>query len=574
MVPLLIPLIILGTLSIALTQGYIKNNIEESNIKMLNQTKENIDLVFNEIDSLSLTFETNPFLVVKSKSLLRSCLYDYDYELTLETINNMISAPVNAKQYIQSLYIYYENDKHNLFASNQGLVSLNSILDKSWYDSFITNSGKENTWIESRSTRQFEFEKEMTSLITLYRDLTSSGSQHADGVIVMNIKKDYLDSLLKGLISYPDHSLVMLDEKSTVISEIKNSSGFNETDIKKMNSNSSSFFEFRSSKGSYMVSQIESERYHLKYLSIIPKSSFYKIPIQLVYITCLFVLISLILGLAITYYITKRNYNRIENIISAFESAENGAPLPELPSRIKDEYGFILQNIIKTFIQHSYLKVQLSEKKYRLKTAEILALQSQINPHFLFNTLKTIYWMSFGLTEDQNEVSKMIENLSGILHYSLGSSDKTVSLEEEIQNTQSYIEIQKIRYKDKFSVIWQYNENIIQNKVIKLLFQPFIENCIYHGIKEKEGMSCIKIKIYQDEVNIRISIIDNGLGMEHYQLLNIREKFNEENDNNDHIGILNTYKRLKLMYGDECNIIIRSKLHFGTSVFILIPISK
>jgi two-component system sensor histidine kinase YesM len=276
----------------------------------------------------------------------------------------------------------------------------------------------------------------------------------------------------------------------------------------------------------------------------------------------------------LTFFLTKRNYNNLLSIITTFESAENGEPLPALPSRVNDEYSFILQNVIKTFIEQSYLKVQLSEKKYRLKTMEFVALQSQINPHFLFNTLKTIFWKSISLTGDQNEVSNMIEHLSDILHYSLGNYEKTVTLAEEIKSVQSYIEIQKVRYKDKFRVIWQYDDALTKYSVLKLLLQPLIENCIYHGIKEKEGFSYIKIKMALVKSNILITIIDNGLGIKPDTLSEIRKKLSEDGEYTEHIGLSNTNKRLKLTYGDEYGIVIRSKYGLGTVIYITIPVSE
>ncbi len=570
-VPLLIPLITLGSFSISLTQDYIRDDIDKNNIKMLNQTKETVELIFNELDSLSINFELNPSVVIKVKEQLERKQNDYESINTMDFIMDLMNPPVNSKPYIQSIYIYYKNNNQGFFVSNQGIENLSSFVDSSWHNSFISNTSAANTWIETRDTKLFHFESEKTKLITLYKKLYSPGSIKADGVIVMNIRREYVENMLKDLVSYNEQTILIVDAENKVISATGSNPDISEADIKKINANPLSFFGYKSDKGSMMVSQIKSDRYPLKYVSIIPRSSLYKVPTQLIYMTGLLLLISFLLGLAITYSITRKNYNHLRIIISTLESAEKGDPLPNLPSRIKDEYGFILQNIIKTFIEQSYLKIQLSEKKYRLKAIEMMALQSQMNPHFLFNTLKTLYWKTIGLTGDQNEASKMIEHLSGIMHYSLGSSDKTVSLEEEIQNTQSYIEIQKVRYKDKFGVTWQYNDSIVKQKVLKLLFQPFIENAIYHGIKEKEGSSYIKIKISLVNSLLKIAIIDNGLGMEKEQLEKIRAKLSEDGEYSEHIGLFNTNKRLILMYGDQYGIKIRSKLRLGTVVYIDIP---
>ncbi|MDK2800407.1 MAG: two-component system, sensor histidine kinase YesM [Clostridiales bacterium] len=217
--------------------------------------------------------------------------------------------------------------------------------------------------------------------------------------------------------------------------------------------------------------------------------------------------------------------------------------------------------------------MQLSERKYKLQTMELLALQSQMNPHFLFNTLQTIYWKVCSFTGKSNEVNRMIENLSDILRYSLETGEMNVTLEEEIKNTISYIEIQKIRYKDKFDVIWEYDDDIKQLKVVKLLLQPLVENSIYHGIKEKEGKSYIKIKINHSNHWIKIVVIDNGLGITPEKLIKLQEKLNQDQDYSEHIGLFNTNKRLMLTYyGNQFRIKIRSKMGWGTAVYIYIPI--
>ncbi|NLM09779.1 MAG: histidine kinase [Clostridiaceae bacterium] len=569
MIPLLIPLITLGTFSITLTQTMIREDIDANNIKILNQTKETIELIFNELDSLSINFDLNPSVIIKVKNQLEGRLKDYEVIKNLDDIMNLINPPVNSKPYIQSLYIYYKNKNKSFYVSNLGIENLHSFIDKTWYDSFIESEA--DAWIEAREIRLFSFEKDTVSLISLYDKLYSPGSRKADGVIVMNVKKDYIEDILNEAISYPDHTFLIIDNDNNIIAGTRNKSVIEELDIEKINSNPLDYFEYKSGSKTFVVSIIESGRYPLKYVSVIPKKFLYKVPTQLLFLTGFLVMISFLLGLAITYYNTKRNYTRLNNIISAFESAEKGEPLPALPSYIKDEYGYILQNVVKTFIEQSYLKVQLSEKKYQLKAAEMMALQAQMNPHFLFNTLKTLFWKSLALTEGQNEVSKMIEHLSELLHYSLSGSEDLVSLSDEIKNTQSYIEIQKIRYKDKFGVIWQYDENITSYKVIKLLFQPFIENSIYHGIKEKVSFCFIKIKIRLDKEIIKIAIIDNGLGIEPSALKSIRERLKEKGDYSEHIGLFNTNRRLKLMYGNEYGIKIRSKYGLGTVVYVDIP---
>lgn len=131
-----------------------------------------------------------------------------------------------------------------------------------------------------------------------------------------------------------------------------------------------------------------------------------------------------------------------------------------------------------------------------------------------------------------------------------------------------------IRYADKFDVIWVYKENVKPISTIKLLIQPLVENCIYHGINNKEGKSKIKIKISSDDDLLTLVIIDNGIGINSENLKVIKDKLDLDGEHSNHIGLFNTNKRLKLTYGNNFVLHINSKLGLGTVIYIRIPISS
>ena len=219
--------------------------------------------------------------------------------------------------------------------------------------------------------------------------------------------------------------------------------------------------------------------------------------------------------------------------------------------------------------------MQLSERKYRMKVLELLALQSQINPHFLYNTLHTISWKSIAITKKPNEISGMIDNLSTILKYVLSNSNEMVTLDEEIYYTMCYVNIQSVRYRNRFRVKWTYDDdNLAEIMIMKLIFQPLIENSIYHGIKEKEGEGVISVRLVRDGSFLKIWLIDNGLGMTRERLDEIREMLKPEKDTikSDHIGLYNVNKRLLLTYGDSYRIRIKSAYGRGTAIFIKFPL--
>ncbi|TCL70020.1 two-component system sensor histidine kinase YesM [Hydrogenispora ethanolica] len=576
LVPLLIPLLLLGAFSIIITRHYVQDEINQNNFNLLQQTKKNLDLIFDELDSLNLSLGMNPEILVALKRIFdasdsKVSLEDYH---SLQTIANFIGAPANARPYIHSIYVYFDNRQRKMLTTIDGLTSVDRFFDRTWYQSYLRNqSNGLNFWSEARQVREYPFKKNPTEVWTIYRKVYStSGSKKSIGVIVLNIYTDYLRQSFETVEIPPSQVFLIVDEDDRVVFSNKPVDSLEREWVDRCVAKRDSS-PLRFGGVSYAVSQIDSEKYRLRYISVIPHKVLYKVPTELQSLTALLLAVSFGLGLLLTYYLTKKNHHQVQEIIAIIDAVRNGRPFPRFPSTIKDEYSYITHNILKTFIEQNYLKIQLSERKYRLQFMELLALQAQINPHFLFNTLETLKWKIFQFTGKPNEATEMLEDLAEILHYSLESPGRKVTIEEEIHNTQNYLEIQKIRYRNKFDIIWEYDEDVKTLPIIRLLFQPLLENSIYHGIKEKPGPSLIKIKIRRQGAFLRIAVIDNGLGMTGEKLRQIRWNLDSAKYDGPSIGLYNTNKRLLLTYGPASAIRIRSKFHGGTAIDFRVPLA-
>lgn len=572
--PLLIPLLILGSLSVFITQQYVKNEINKNNINLLNQMAQNIEMIFNELDALIISFNHDYSVVTKLRQIFeqRSESFNNDNIVALEMVSSMLKAPANSKPYIRSIYVYYENDDYYFISTKDGLTRFENCIDTSWYNSFIGEKTNKTTWIEIRNIKENSFQVDPFRVVTIYTKLFSSISRKPTGVVVLNIRTDYVENTLKKLVTYPEQEILVIDENnqilfSNILPDIKLSEN-----LAKISNNKSNFFSAIINGKPCIVSKLNSSRLGLKYISIIPQKAHYNIHNQLIILTSCLLIISFVLGLMFTYYLTQKNYKQVSNIISIINCAEKGEALPSLPDRVTNEYSYIIYNILKTFIEQSYLKVQLSKEQYRIQAMQLMALQSQINPHFLYNTLHTIYWEAFSFIRRENKLTSMVSNLSSILKYSLEDPFQTVQLRDEVDNTLAYIKIQQLRYIDRFEVIWSYDESYMDLFVIKLLLQPLIENCIYHGFKENKGKSHIKVKINKKDSYLKISVTDNGLGISKEKLEVIRANMKTDCEYPNHIGLFNTNKRLKIIYGENYGLKIRSKLNLGTTVYLNIPI--
>jgi two-component system sensor histidine kinase YesM len=300
------------------------------------------------------------------------------------------------------------------------------------------------------------------------------------------------------------------------------------------------------------------------------------VPNDLTKLTFFLLIVCFIAGTLLAYLFTRNNYRNIKSILNIIHSAKYGTELSTIEEKPHNVYNYIIQNVLKTFVEHNYLTVQLSERKYRNEVLELKALQAQINPHFLFNTLQTIYWKVIGITGKPNEANVMLEHLSDILKYALDVPIQLIRLEEELQYTRSYIEILKFRYSEKFKVIWDLEEDLLDYRVNKLILQPLVENSLYHGIKNKQDPGIIKIRIRAKGRQLLIAVIDNGIGISSDRLKQIRDRLQSTSVNADedkpHIGLYNTYKRIKIQFGADSRFIIKSKARFGTKIEITLPL--
>ncbi len=209
-----------------------------------------------------------------------------------------------------------------------------------------------------------------------------------------------------------------------------------------------------------------------------------------------------------------------------------------------------------------------NEEQEEKRRSELNALQAQINPHFLYNTLDSIIWMAEG--DNTRDVVLMTSSLAKLLRKSISNKNEIVTLAEEIDYTRSYLVIQKMRYKDKLEYEIEVEDAILRTEVIKLIIQPLVENAIYHGIKYKEGKGLIRIEGAYEEDNVVLRIIDNGVGMSKEQLRHVFDERKTDTRKNS-VGVLNVHRRIQLYYGTEYGLSFESEENAGTTVIIRLP---
>ena len=236
-----------------------------------------------------------------------------------------------------------------------------------------------------------------------------------------------------------------------------------------------------------------------------------------------------------------------------------------------DEIGHLAGNFNSMLERIENLKEQVVEEQEDKRRYELQALQAQINPHFLYNTLDSIIWMAE--TQDSNIVA-MTEALAKLFRISLNKGNEEILLKKEIEHVKNYLIIQSMRYADKFTFEICVEPEVEKCRIIKLILQPIVENCIYHGIKKKRGSGHIRIRAFREECNLIIKVEDDGCGMSQEMCRKMLSyEVEPENISGSGIGVKNVNERIQLRFGKEYGLSYQSEEGKGATVTYLLPYS-
>ena len=285
----------------------------------------------------------------------------------------------------------------------------------------------------------------------------------------------------------------------------------------------------------------------------------------------LFVVAVFCVTLAMALWISHKLYMPFREILALLR--ENGELVEENSFGSRNELEYIIYAIKQKRYFNEDAGQEMAKRLELLKKAQSVALQSQINPHFINNTLETISFMAIAQLGRENEVSKMVKALANMLRTSLGTVEALVPVSEEIRHCEQYLSIQNIRYQNKFQTFWHVDPRVHDCHIIRITLQPIVENAIYHGIKHLSKPGRLNISIQREDELLNITVRDNGLGMTEEKLREVTQQMNEDLfQQSKHIGLANVYQRIKLFYGEDCSFTIRSILGEGTEITLRVPI--
>lgn len=498
-------------------------------------------------------------------------LYNIDSQLNTH-LQRKYGGPVD---YVESLSeiknIFNRSEKEYQRIKSMKIYSTNPAVLSSAYISQMTDKEKKTSWYSDYidTYHSFPYLYVENNQLSLIQKLNYFGNGQYDNTIKLDFNMDYLRELIHSTSFQGE--IYIIDDKEKVIfgkyevNPQKEVIYRQDLVIPEHPIEISSAFSNQRYLKNWTIYGVMDET---QILQDIRKSGRFIVPLTIIN----FLIPSLIIIL-----ISRNIHGRLKNVLKHMKSVR-GRNYKKIPFELhRDEIGQLssefnrMMERIDTLIDDVYIAdIQKKDLELRQRQAQLHALHSQINPHFLFNALESIRMRS--LMKGENETARTIQNMAIIFRKSISWNTSFVTVKEELELIESFLEIQKYRFGDKLQYNIMTDEKVLDAKIPKMTFLPFVENASIHGIENIVGIGLVTIQaaIYQQKIQFVIQ--DNGHGMSDEHLEELNRYLVEDTNIGNHVGMKNVMLRLKLYYGDQFTFHIHSLPQLGTTVTLTIPL--
>ncbi|HEX2945024.1 MAG TPA: sensor histidine kinase [Clostridia bacterium] len=567
-VQILIPLVLIGYLSYKNSESIIKENSTNYSRDILNMIQLRLADYMDNLTNISqdLLYEDKIYTALKSSSDTDDPIQQYEYE---NTINSYLKMVVISRSVIRSICIFsnsgreYYQDDNTREAGSNAEIPYYDMLQKA-----RLMKGKPYIHVVS--------ENKKAKAVYLVRQINDRDHFGELGLLVIKVKTELLDEVYQGLTGNLQNILILSPDMDLIASKVNDDlSVYSGLLSDKINGEAG---ELVDDKSGLFVSYITLKNTGWKVVAYVTLDELYKDANTLrrnIIMLCIIVIFVLtVLTIFIAFDIVKP----INKLVKGMKKVQAGESNVQIKDDRQDELGFLNKAFNEMSGEINHLVNWVYREQLTRKEAELKALQSQINPHFLFNTLEAINWLA--QLNNVPEISNTVSDLSDLMEGSIGRDDRLITIKEEFTYADKYISLQKRRFGDRIELIKNIQPDVNSIKIPRLLIQPLIENAVYHGIERIRGKGVITLNAEKLEDSVFIEVIDNGAGMEQEDLEQLNERLAMDNDTyfknlsdkrTKSIGIENVNRRIKLFYGESYGLKIESEAGKYTRAKVIIP---
>jgi len=573
----LTPLVVMGIISFSISKSTINEKVTEYSEHLLNQTADNLDTRLGIYKDMMMQVLNNNEIVNMLRALDQTDQARYDVDSlslttklsTIVAINQDVQSIsfVSEKHYIKGIYRWSKR------TPDEAAPFLDTLEDGSSFRWYPTRYG---TYVDSLNTQS-------AHVFSLAKQLYKTSDDSPLGIVaVLDIREDVIKELVSKavsnnrdlqsfvvdgrgrLVSYPDHQWI-----GKSVSGVLGQSGYEQI----IDSGSGQQRFQLTYKGNHLIVNVK--KLHTNdwmVVNVISKAALYQDSNRLLQIILVIALVCIAFSIVTAIMMANSITNPILKMIRLMRQVMSGELSVRYQAKPRHDEFDVLGNNFNYMVTRidELLKAVYAEQDQK-RIAELKALQAQINPHFLYNTLDIIKWTA--LIQKANNAAEMVSLLSRLLRISLGKGEETVTVAEELEHVQCYLGIQKFRFNFNIEAVVETAEDVNRLRTPKLILQPIIENAILHAFGDQETGGKIYIRCFKvPGEGLRFEVEDNGNGMDPVfaRSLLTEQALGEEKSGG--IGLANVDERIKLICGKMYGIEIQSEPGTGTIIRIRLPL--
>ncbi|HZH63036.1 MAG TPA: sensor histidine kinase [Metabacillus sp.] len=484
-------------------------------------------------------------------------LTNYDQYQIEKEIRDTLTSYIGSEEYIQSIHLFDTNGKEY----QAGKITASILYENiNHLEQRAREGDGRNVWVSLKDSQNTIFSARQ---LRSYQNLSLDNL----GTLIIEVSLNDIVKELPREWGGHEGRIVISDGEDIFFAEETS------TQLDKLNLtvNDRQGYQIQKLFGrNYFVTYSNSSYANWTYWNVLPFETMFAKVTTIKFMVIFLFFVILLSSIFFFVRFSKRITNPIENLVSAMKVVQNGdfkAVDTFKLSDEKDEIGILHRNFFIMIERINDLINENYEKQLLIKDTEFKALQSQINPHFLYNTLESINWLA--KINKQDQISKMVESLGFLLRNAISLKEDVITVQEEIEMVQHYITIQKFRFEERLDFSLDIQENVKGCLVPKLMIQPLVENAINYALEMMMEPCKIKVSAFKEGNELHLVVEDNGIGMDKAQLEQVRR--GEFKTRGNGIGLSNIDSRIKFVFGTKYGLQIDSELNIGTKVLIIIP---
>lgn len=562
---ILLTIFVMSSVSYYVSEEAVQRNAEAYTTELIKQVNQNIRSYINGMAYISDLVATNRTIrEYLSKSSFSSLEEEKRYK---ENIYEFLRSMSISRKDIVSVSIFGNNGQ---FVAGNRVLELNPYVELSrlsWYTKAKEQKGKN---VISSSHVQPVFKDRFQWVVSLSRELQNDMKNEDLGVFLVDLNYSVINDMFKNIKLGQRGYMFIVDDAGNVVyhpqQQLVYSNLKHEMIEKVIHIGDGSFMTDEGADSRIYTVQDSGFGWKTVGVSYVNELVGNKTNVRLSFI--MLGAVSVVIAIVISVYLSNRLIKPIKQLQHYMKEVEKGNFDIHVPIPFTIEVGRLARafNIMVSKIKELMNQVVRDEELKR--RSELKALQAQINPHFLYNTLDSIIWMAE--SKKSEEVVIMTSSLAKLLRASISKGEELVTIQTEIDHITNYLMIQKMRYKHKLDYTIEVSDSILGYRMVKVILQPLVENAIYHGIKKKRGSGCIRITSEETEQDIILLVEDNGIGMDADQVRSLFEQ-DRTYEAGRGVGIQNVHQRLMLHYGNDYGLRYSSVPGEGTIVMVRIP---